>query len=75
MRTELPTIHPSQPAVLTLKVIYPFPGLPIEEQGRRGRMELSRRRFAITSGRSDSSSTTCSRAPASILAATSPASS
>ncbi len=38
--TELPTIHPSQPAVLTLKVIYPFPGLPIEEQGRRGRMEL-----------------------------------
>jgi spermidine dehydrogenase len=38
--TELPTIHPSQPAVLTLKVIYPTPGLPIEEQGKRGRMEL-----------------------------------
>jgi spermidine dehydrogenase len=38
--TELPTIHPSQPAVLTLKVIYPSPGMPIEEQGRRGRMEL-----------------------------------
>ena len=38
--TELPTIHPSQPAVLTLKVIYPSPGMSIEEQGRRGRMEL-----------------------------------
>jgi spermidine dehydrogenase len=38
--TEPTTIHPSQPAVLTLKVIYSSPGMPIEEQGRRGRMEL-----------------------------------
>jgi spermidine dehydrogenase len=35
-----PTIHPDQPAIITLKVIYPSPGLPAEEQGHRGRGEM-----------------------------------
>jgi spermidine dehydrogenase len=35
-----PTIHPDQPAVITVKVIYPTPGLPTEEQGHRGRAEM-----------------------------------
>jgi spermidine dehydrogenase len=34
------TIDPDQPAVLTVKVIYPAPGLPTEEQGHRGRAEM-----------------------------------
>ena len=29
-----------QPIVLNLKVIYPSPGLPTDEQGRRGRAEM-----------------------------------
>lgn len=35
-----PTIHPDQPAIITLKVLYPSPGLPTEEQGHRGRGEM-----------------------------------
>jgi spermidine dehydrogenase len=35
-----PTIHPDQPAVITVKVIYPSPGLPTDEQGHRGRAEM-----------------------------------
>lgn len=35
-----PTISPEQPIVLTLKVIYPFPGLPTDQQGHRGRYQL-----------------------------------
>jgi spermidine dehydrogenase len=35
-----PTIDPDQPAVITLKVLYPTPGLPTEEQGHRGRAEM-----------------------------------
>jgi spermidine dehydrogenase len=38
--TERDTISPNQPIVITLKVIYPSPGLPTEEQGRRGRAQL-----------------------------------
>jgi spermidine dehydrogenase len=34
------TIDPDQPAVITVKVIYPTPGLPTEEQGHRGRAEM-----------------------------------
>ncbi len=34
------TIHPDAPIVLTLKVLYAYPGLPTEEQGRRGRAEM-----------------------------------
>ncbi|MGE5207467.1 MAG: NAD(P)/FAD-dependent oxidoreductase, partial [Chlamydiota bacterium] len=37
---DSPTISPEQPIVLTLKVIYPFPGLPTEQQGHRGRYQL-----------------------------------
>jgi spermidine dehydrogenase len=35
-----PTIGPDSPIVLSLKVLYAYPGLPTEEQGNRGRMEL-----------------------------------
>jgi len=35
-----PTIGPDSPIVLSLKVLYASPGLPTEEQGNRGRMEL-----------------------------------
>jgi spermidine dehydrogenase len=35
-----PTIGPDSPTVLTLKVLYCHPGLPIEEQGNQGRMDL-----------------------------------
>ncbi len=35
-----PTIGPDQPVVLNLKVLYSYPGLPVQEQGIRGRMEM-----------------------------------
>jgi spermidine dehydrogenase len=35
-----PKIDPDQPAVITVKVIYPTPGLSTEEQGHRGRAEM-----------------------------------
>jgi len=35
-----PEIHPDQPIVLTLKVLFSYPGLPTEAQGQRGRAEL-----------------------------------
>jgi spermidine dehydrogenase len=35
-----PTISPDSPIVLSLKVLYPYPGLSTEEQGNRGRAEL-----------------------------------
>ena len=35
-----PTIGPDSPVVLIVKVIFPSPGLPIAEQGMRGRAEL-----------------------------------
>lgn len=35
-----PTIGPDSPTVLTLKVLFCYPGEPIGEQGNRGRMEL-----------------------------------
>jgi spermidine dehydrogenase len=35
-----PTISPDSPIVLTVKVLYSYPGLPTEEQGNRGRVEL-----------------------------------
>src|SRR5207244_2725166 len=37
---DSPTLSPDQPIVINLKVIYPSPGLPAEEQGRRGRLEM-----------------------------------
>jgi spermidine dehydrogenase len=38
--TAEPTITPDSPVVLTLKVLYSYPGLPTEEQGHRGRTEM-----------------------------------
>jgi spermidine dehydrogenase len=35
-----PTISPDSPVVLTLKVLYSYPGLAIAEQGSRGREEV-----------------------------------
>ncbi len=35
-----PTIGPDVPAVLTLKILYSYPGLPTQEQGIRGRNEM-----------------------------------
>ncbi len=37
---DSPTISPDQPIVLNLKVIYPSPGLPIEQQGQIGRAQM-----------------------------------
>jgi spermidine dehydrogenase len=34
------TINPDSPIVLTVKVLYAYPGLSTEEQGRRGRAEM-----------------------------------
>ena len=38
--TDAKTIGPGSPTVLTLKVLYLYPGLSLEEQGSRGRTEL-----------------------------------
>ena len=35
-----PTVGPDSPVVLTVKILYSFPGAPIEAQGQRGRAEL-----------------------------------
>ncbi|MGC1648440.1 MAG: NAD(P)-binding protein [Candidatus Sulfotelmatobacter sp.] len=37
---ETPTIGPDSPIVLSLKVLYSYPGSPTEEQGHRGRAEM-----------------------------------
>jgi len=37
---EEPTISPDSPVVLSLKVLYSYPGLSTAEQGNRGRAEL-----------------------------------
>ena len=37
---DAPTISPDSPTVLTLKVLYPHPGQPTEQQGHLGRAEL-----------------------------------
>jgi spermidine dehydrogenase len=37
---QSPTINPDSPVVLTVKVLYSYPGEPIEAQGARGRMEM-----------------------------------
>jgi spermidine dehydrogenase len=44
--TEPPTMDPDRPIVINLKVIYPSPGLPTEEQGRRGRAVMLSTSFA-----------------------------
>lgn len=35
-----PTICPDSPTVLTLKILYSYPGLPTQDQGIRGRTEM-----------------------------------
>lgn len=42
-----PTISPDSPIVLSLKVLYPYPGLSTEEQGNRGRAELLSTSFHV----------------------------
>jgi spermidine dehydrogenase len=42
---EDPTIGPDSPIVLSLKVLYSYPGYSTEEQGNRGRAELMRTPF------------------------------
>jgi spermidine dehydrogenase len=37
---EPATISPNSPVVLSLKILFSYPGLPIEEQGHRGRGEM-----------------------------------
>ncbi|MGA9510774.1 MAG: NAD(P)-binding protein [Candidatus Sulfotelmatobacter sp.] len=37
---DSPTIGPDTPTVLTLKVLYSYPGMPTERQGSRGRTEM-----------------------------------
>jgi spermidine dehydrogenase len=39
------TIGPDSPVVLTLKILYPYPGRPTEEQGNRGRAEMLQTSF------------------------------
>jgi spermidine dehydrogenase len=34
------TINPDSPVVLTLKILYTYPGMPAEQQGHRGRGEM-----------------------------------
>ena len=45
------TISPDSPVVLTLKVLYAYPGLPADQQGNRGRAELLGDSFAEIEGR------------------------
>jgi spermidine dehydrogenase len=35
-----PTLGPDSPTVLTLKILYSYPGLPTQDQGIRGRSEM-----------------------------------
>ena len=37
---DAPTITPDSPTVLTIKVLYPHPGQPTEQQGHAGRAEM-----------------------------------
>jgi spermidine dehydrogenase len=43
--SENPTIGPDSPIVLSLKVLYSYPGYSTEEQGNRGRAEMMRTSF------------------------------
>jgi spermidine dehydrogenase len=41
-----PTVNPDSPVVLTLKILYTYPGMPASEQGHRGRAEMLSTSFA-----------------------------
>ncbi len=40
MGADSPTIGPDSPVVLPLKVLYSYPGVPVADQGHRGRREV-----------------------------------
>jgi spermidine dehydrogenase len=40
MGADSPTISPDSPIVLNLKILYSYPGMPIADQGHRGRGEM-----------------------------------
>jgi len=42
---DAPTFGPDSPTVLTLKVLYSYPGVPTEQQGHQGRAEMIRTPF------------------------------
>ena len=42
---EKATIGPDSPVVLSLKILYPYPGESTEDQGNRGRVELMKTSF------------------------------
>ena len=48
---EDPTISPDSPVVLSIKVLYSYPGLSTEEQGKRGRGEMMSTPFREYEGR------------------------
>ncbi|MBV9304087.1 MAG: NAD(P)/FAD-dependent oxidoreductase [Acidobacteriaceae bacterium] len=45
--TDPPAINPDLPAVLTLKILFSYPGLPVETQTSRGRAELLSTPFRV----------------------------
>jgi spermidine dehydrogenase len=45
--TDPPTINPDTPTVLTLKILFSYPGLPIHTQTSRGRAELLSTPFRV----------------------------
>src|SRR5713226_7980653 len=40
MGADSPSIGPDSPVVLPLKVLYSYPGVPVADQGHRGRREV-----------------------------------
>ena len=63
-------IDPDAPTVLTIKVLYSQPRLPIAEQGKQGPRSCSGRRSRSTSAPSARSWATCLRVAGSIRGAT-----
>ena len=59
---DSPTIGPDSPTVLTVKILFTYPGKSTEEQGHLGRGELMSVPFASTNASFASNSPTCSRA-------------
>ena len=70
-----PAISPDSPVVLTLKILFSSPGLPLTEQVSKGRAELYSTPFAGYERQTANSSPACSGAPGSMRAGTLPASS
>ena len=66
-----PSIPPDQPTVLTLKILYNEPGLPLAEQATRAECVCSRPAIRNMNGRFANSLCRCSRPPALMRAVTS----